>query len=51
MIEYNEGFVIAAYGATWLVLLAYVVRLVRKTRRAVAEHERMMRESTGEHRI
>lgn len=36
MIPSNETFVIAAYALTWLVLLGYLGRLVRASRRARA---------------
>jgi CcmD family protein len=36
----NQTFIIAAYAVTWIVILAYLVRLVRKGGRARAEYER-----------
>jgi hypothetical protein len=36
----NETFIIAAYSLTWIVLLAYLVYLVRRTRMSRAEHAR-----------
>ena len=40
MIASNQTFIIAAYAATWIVILAYLLRLVRKGGRARAEYER-----------
>lgn len=40
MIASNVTFVIAAYALTWVVLLAYVWRLVGKDGRARAEYAR-----------
>jgi CcmD family protein len=37
----NQTFIIAAYAVTWVVLLGYFARLVRKGARARAEYERM----------
>ena len=37
----NQTFIIAAYALTWIVLLSYLVRLVRKSGRARADHERV----------
>jgi CcmD family protein len=37
----NLTFIIAAYTVTWLVLLGYLARLVRKGGRARAEYDRM----------
>jgi CcmD family protein len=36
----NQTFIIAAYAVTWVVILAYLLRLVRKGGRARAEYER-----------
>lgn len=41
MIASNETFVIAAYALTWVVLLAYALRLVSKDGRARADHARV----------
>ena len=41
MIASNQTFIIAAYAVTWVVMLAYLLRLVRKGARARAEYERM----------
>lgn len=41
MIASNQTFIIAAYALTWLVMLAYLVRLVRKSARARAEYDRV----------
>lgn len=37
----NQNFIIAAYGLTWLVLVAYTVYLVRRGRRTSAEAARL----------
>lgn len=37
----NLTFIIAAYAVTWIVLLGYLGRLVRKGARARADYERM----------
>lgn len=37
----NQTFIVAAYALTWVVLLAYVLRLWRAGARARAEHARM----------
>ncbi len=36
----NLAFIVAAYSATWLVLLGYLVYVVRRARRARREFER-----------
>ena len=41
MIASNGTFVIAAYALTWVVLLAYVGRIVGKDRLARAEYARV----------
>jgi CcmD family protein len=43
----NLTFIIAAYAVTWIVLLGYLGRLVRKGARARADYERMAREPNG----
>ncbi|HSJ62727.1 MAG TPA: CcmD family protein [Gemmatimonadaceae bacterium] len=48
MIESNQTFIVAAFAVTWVALLGYVLHLARRGARAVAEHERMLHESTGE---
>jgi CcmD family protein len=37
----NLTFIVAAYAVTWIVLLGYLGRLVRKGARARADYERM----------
>ena len=49
MDESNQAFIIAAYAVTWVVMLGYLVRLVRKGGRASADYERMTHQS-GENR-
>jgi CcmD family protein len=44
----NLTFIIAAYTVTWLVLLGYLARLVRKGGRARAEYERMAQQQGRE---
>ena len=43
----NLTFIIAAYAATWLVILGYFVRLVRKGGRARADYERIVSAQQG----
>ena len=44
----GETFIIAAYSLTWIVLLAYLVYLVRRTRTSRAEHARLAGGREGE---
>ena len=44
----NETFIIAAYSLTWIVLLAYLVYLVRRTRTSREEHARLAGGREGE---
>ncbi|MGZ3333240.1 MAG: CcmD family protein [Gemmatimonadaceae bacterium] len=44
----NIKFIIAAYTMTWIVLLGYLLRLVRKGGRARADYERMAQQRGGE---
>ena len=44
----NLTFIIAAYAVTWLVMLGYLARLIRKGGRARAEYERMAQLGSGE---
>lgn len=44
----NLNFIIAAYTVTWIVLLGYLLRLVRKGGRTHADYERMAQHSSGE---
>jgi hypothetical protein len=37
----NETFIVAAYTLTWLVLIAYAIRLWRASTRARAEYARI----------
>ena len=46
----NQAFIIAAYAVTWIVILGYLGRLVRKGGRARADLERQLREQSGESR-
>ena len=47
-IESNLTFIVAAYTVSWLVILGYLVRLVRKGSRARAEYNRMAADSGRE---
>ena len=48
MEAYNLKFIVAAYSATWLVILGYHWRLARKSARVRAEFDAVARD--GEHR-
>lgn len=48
MVASNQSFIIAAYAVTWVVILGYLLRLVRKGWRARADYERMVHEHSGE---
>lgn len=50
MVASNQSFIIAAYAVTWVVILGYLLRLVRKGGRARADYERMVHEHSGESR-
>ena len=50
MIEWNQAFIVAAYSVTWVVILGYLARLVRKGSRARAGYDRMVRELAAEGR-
>lgn len=43
----NLSFIVAAYAVTWVVLLGYLFRLVRKGARARAEYEHAVQERAG----
>ena len=47
MIASNATFVTAAYALTWVVLLAYVRRLVSKDGHARAEYDRVTARAEG----
>lgn len=47
MPESNLTFIIAAYTVTWVVLLGYLFRLVRKGARARAEYDRVVPARAG----
>ena len=44
----NLAFIIAAYTVTWLAMLGYLARLIRKGGRARAEYGRMVQMHSGE---
>lgn len=46
----NLAFIIAAYAVTWVVILGYLLRLVRKGGRARGDYERMVHEHGGANR-
>lgn len=48
--EMNRTFIIAAYSVSWLVILGYLLRLVRKCSQVRAEYDRMQREHHAETR-
>ena len=48
MIASNQTFIIAAYAVTWVVLLGYLLRLIRKGRRARADFDRIAHEQREE---
>ena len=37
----NQAFIIAAYAVTWIVLLGYFWRLLRKSARTTADYDRI----------
>jgi CcmD family protein len=47
MDESNLKFIIAAYSVSWLVILGYLARLVRKSSRARAEYDQISGETAG----
>ena len=47
MEELNLRFIIAAYSVSWLVILGYLMRLVRKDSQERAGYDRMSRETAG----
>lgn len=49
MLASNQTFVFAAYAVTWIVILGYLWRLVRKDGRARAGYARVS-ENSGEDR-
>jgi CcmD family protein len=46
----NQAFIIAAYAVTWVVILGYLARLIRKGGRARADYERIVHQDSGENR-
>ena len=48
MDELNLRFIIAAYSVSWLVILGYLVRLMRKGSQARAGYEHVSRETSGD---
>lgn len=43
----NQAFIVAAYAVTWIVLLGYMARLVRKSSRVRSQYESMAHDTTG----
>lgn len=50
MVASNQTFIIAAYAVTWVVILGYLLRLVRKGGRASADYDRIVHEDSWENR-
>ena len=46
MEESNLNFIIAAYSVSWVVVLGYLARLVRKGSRARADYDLMSQQTT-----
>lgn len=46
-IELNQTFIIAAFSITWLVLIGYAARLVRKDKATRSDFERISRDNSG----
>ena len=46
--EWNRTFIIAAYSVSWIVVLGYLIRLVRKGSRARSDFERMVSQQVAE---
>jgi CcmD family protein len=44
----NIAFIVAAYSVSWLVILGYLARLIRKGSRARVEYDRMAAEHRGD---
>ena len=40
-LEMNQAFIVAAYSVTWIVLLGYLARVVRKSSAARKQYERI----------
>ena len=49
-ISMNQTFIVAAYTVTWIVLLGYMARLVRKSSRVRSQYESMAHGAGGENR-
>ena len=47
MEESNLRFIIAAYSVSWLVIVGYLARLMRKRSQAGADYDRMSRDAPG----
>jgi CcmD family protein len=47
MEELNLKFIIAAYSVSWVVILGYLARLMRKGSHARADYDHMSREIPG----
>lgn len=48
MDELNLRFIIAAYSVSWLVILGYLVRLMKKGSQARAGYDQISRETAGD---
>ena len=49
-ISMNQTFIVAAYAVTWIVLLGYMARLVRKSSRVRSQYEGMAHGASGANR-
>jgi CcmD family protein len=49
-IAMNQTFIVAAYTVTWIVLLGYMARLVRKSMRVRSQYESMAQSASGANR-
>ena len=47
MEELNLRFIIAAYSVSWLVILGYLARLMKKGSQSRADYDIMSRKTTG----
>ena len=48
MTESNLAFIIAAYSVSWVVILAYLARLARKSVHARADYDRVAQHHRGD---
>ena len=43
--SFNQGFITAAYGITWTVILGYLAYISRRSARARADYERIVKDT------